>query len=107
MNFASFKSALGKAYDVAASSAATAAKDLQSQVGLSAVIITKYRNAFATVLTRLLRAKALKNVSTLSLYTRAAPHNLSSLHRLVSPINHLVFLDVCLDTCAFSNLPQG
>ena len=32
MNFASFKSALGKAYETAASTAATAAKDLQAQV---------------------------------------------------------------------------
>lgn len=31
MNFASFKSALGKAYETAASTAASAAKDLQSQ----------------------------------------------------------------------------
>ena len=34
MNFASFKSALGKAYETAASTAATAAKDLQSQVNI-------------------------------------------------------------------------
>lgn len=32
MNFASFKSVLGKAYETAASTAATAAKDIQSQV---------------------------------------------------------------------------
>ena len=42
MNFASFKSALGKAYETAASSAASAAKDLQSQVTSHVQIAVMY-----------------------------------------------------------------